>query len=305
VTSDRLSIRDFRVFVAILRSKSVTHAARLLAVPQPSVSRSLSALRRSFGDRLFVRTNEGMSPTPRAMALGESIDHMLRLFDSRTDTPSGFDPRTSKRTFRIAASEVGSVLVMREASTVLKAVAPDVSLTFVPLDLHALIRGLQSGEIDIAVGGFPDLYSGIKQQVLFRESYRCLLRPRHPILKRGFSLENFCEADHAIVSAMDTGHAHQTAERVLLNCIPAHRIRFKCYSFLAAAVLAEASDLIITVPARTALVFGDHLRLTAMTPPMDLPGFDVKQYWHERFDGDPANQWLRHELKTLLRPPSH
>jgi hypothetical protein len=32
-----------------------------------------------------------------------------------------------------------------------------------------------------------------------------------------------------------------------------------------------------------------------------LPGFEVKQYWHERFHNDPGNQWLRHTIASLFR----
>ncbi len=27
--------------------------------------------------------------------------------------------------------------------------------------------------------------------------------------------------------------------------------------------------------------------------PIKLPEFEIAQYWHERFDRDPGNQWLR------------
>src|SRR3546814_2304720 len=33
--------------------------------------------------------------------------------------------------------------------------------------------------------------------------------------------------------------------------------------------------------------------MTVVTPPLDLPTIEVKQYWHERFDHDPGNMWLR------------
>src|SRR3546814_10662944 len=33
--------------------------------------------------------------------------------------------------------------------------------------------------------------------------------------------------------------------------------------------------------------------MPVVTPPLDLPTSEVKQYWHERFDHDPGNMWLR------------
>jgi hypothetical protein len=38
-----------------------------------------------------------------------------------------------------------------------------------------------------------------------------------------------------------------------------------------------------------------------MKPPVELPGFAVKQYWHERFNQDAANVWLRSGVAQLRK----
>src|SRR3546814_5133083 len=69
-------------------------------------------------------------------------------------------------------------------------------------------------------------------------------------------------------------------------------------SFLLSAHLAEQSELILTAPSRlTGLLKTEKVRI--LKPPITLPGFAVKQYWHERFHEDPGNRWLRGVLSRL------
>ena len=53
------------LFDAVLRHRSVSRAAAAVGLSQPAVSNGLRRLREHFHDRLFVRTAEGMMPSPR------------------------------------------------------------------------------------------------------------------------------------------------------------------------------------------------------------------------------------------------
>ena len=38
----------------------------------------------------------------------------------------------------------------------------------------------------------------------------------------------------------------------------------------------------------------------SLKPPFDLPTFAIKQHWHERFQHDAGNRWLRAEIAQLF-----
>jgi DNA-binding transcriptional LysR family regulator len=70
-------------------------------------------------------------------------------------------------------------------------------------------------------------------------------------------------------------------------------------SFAAALVLANASDLIATVPERHT----GNLRAGMFTFPLPFraPGIPVSLLWHPRLDADPAHRWLRECFVEVCR----
>src|SRR5579863_10059445 len=61
------------VFDAVMQERSLTRAGRRLGLSQPATSHALARLRTMLGDELFVRTPEGMQPTPRAEQIAQPI----------------------------------------------------------------------------------------------------------------------------------------------------------------------------------------------------------------------------------------
>jgi DNA-binding transcriptional LysR family regulator len=300
-TIDGLAIADLLTFDAIYAHKSVSKAALVLDVPQPTVSRRLAALRESFGDPLFVRTRQGMEVTRLGSSLVDPIRQMVEIYNGRLQQAARFDPMTSTRAFRICASDFGHLLVLPKLHAWADKRAPNVCFTAVPLGRSDLINRLESGEVDVAVGGFPNLYAGVKEQTLFRESYACLARRDHPTIGSKMTLQEFKRARHIVVSAHLLGHVHQEVEKRILEVCPPNHVRVVSESFLLSALLVEKTDLVVTLPGRTSEFLGERLgALRMVEPPIELPGFDVKQYWHTRFHDDPGNEWLRRGIACSL-----
>lgn len=68
-------------FMAVYQAGSVTLAANKLHVGQPAVSHSLARLRTLFNDPLFVRSGNGVNPTPKAQQIAEGLDPALRRIE--------------------------------------------------------------------------------------------------------------------------------------------------------------------------------------------------------------------------------
>lgn len=287
------------VFQALIEQGQVSAAADQLGVGQSNVSRSLAKLRNHFGDPLFVRTRRGMEPTPRAVQISKSVDDMLRIYQNTLSGSAEFDPASSNRVFHIAGSEVGHVLGISRLGEKIFEMAPHVQLHAVPLGINTLAKELES-DTDLAFGPYPKLYAGIHERTLYTEHYVCMVRRDHPDITAGMSMDDFRRAQHIVVSGQRWGHIHEQIESKIVSAIPEGNIRIVTHNFLAAALLAARSDSVVTVASGTAQALSECSCLRVLKPPFELPDFDVKLYWHERFHHDPAHIWLRNMIYTLF-----
>ena len=73
----------------------------------------------------------------------------------------------------------------------------------------------------------------------------------------------------------------------------ARRIALRVPHFTVVPMVLERTDLILTLPARVARVFERRGKLKALPPPVPIPQAEVAVHWHERFEADPGNRWLR------------
>src|SRR5260221_12484399 len=89
------------VFDAVMQDRSVTRAGSRVGLSQPAMSHALNRLRHMLKDEVFVRTPEGMMPTPRAEALALPLRAALSEMQ-RALEPQAFDPATSDRRFTLA-----------------------------------------------------------------------------------------------------------------------------------------------------------------------------------------------------------
>src|SRR5687768_17131900 len=82
MTPDLLNIRHLRAVAAVVRSGSVTAAARLINLTQPAVSQGIAKLEAQLGLPLFERVTGGMVPTEAGRTLSERAEAALRLIAS-------------------------------------------------------------------------------------------------------------------------------------------------------------------------------------------------------------------------------
>jgi len=296
-----LDLNLLRVFDAVLREKSVTAAAAGLELSQPAVSNALSRLRGLFGDPLFVRTPAGMDATPFARELGEPVRQALALLDSALAHGPGFDPQSSTRAFRFYMSDLGQIEFLPPLIERAQRVAAGVRLEAVAMDVEDIGAALAAGGLDIAVGFLPGLGPPVRRLQLFRDPYVCLMRADHPTIKKTLSRRQFLEASHALVSYRG---GHRVIEEALDRAGLSRRIALRVPHFTVVPMVLARTDLILILPRRVARVYQRLGEFKSLPPPVAIPPADVGVHWHERFDADPGNRWLREQLLELFTDQS-
>jgi len=283
------------VFDAVYRCRSTTRAAEVLHLTQPSISNALKRLRAVFNDTLFVKTAQGMQPTPRADGIAILVDEGLASLRSALQAGRRFEPATATRTFRLYVSDVGQATFIPPLAAHVLKVAPAVRIVTTDPPLDAAQEMMKLGQIDLAIGMFSGLHADFHQQRLFRETYAALVREDHPTIGGTLSAEQFFAADHLIYTPAAGNHAHFEAK---LNAITppsgsVRRVALQLAHSLGIDRVVSSSDLIACVPAHLAHALAGRAGVRAVALPFELSAVDISQFWHERFQRDEGHLWLR------------
>jgi len=292
------------VLVAIHEHGSVSAAAQRLGMSQPSVSTALGKLRQKYGDPLFLRSGHGMKATPRMRSLIQPLREALRRMDDTFATELAFKPTTTQRTFTFAMSDLGEMVFMPKILKRLRQLAPRASVRSIAASAAQIGRGLETGEIDVAVGYFPDLREkSFLEKHLFYHYFVCLLRANHPVTSPALSMAQFLELEHAVVYG--AGRTNEIFERHLRAKKIHRRVVLETPHFLSIPSIISRSDLVVTVPhAVGAFVRDVHMNIRVARPPMRTPKIDLKLHWHRNFHRDPKNKWLRELVADLFTDES-
>jgi DNA-binding transcriptional LysR family regulator len=236
------------VFTRVLTERRVSKVAESLGVSQPAVSNSLAKLRRHFGDELFLRTANGMEPTPFAEQLAESVNHALSMIHSGINQRSSFEPASAQRAVTIGMTDIGEIYFLPALIERLHREAPGVTLSTVRNTAVNLRDELESGKVDLALGLLPQLKAGFFQRRLFMQRYVCLLRRGHRLDKRRVSVAEFAAAEHLVVVSAGTGHGK--VDELLERSGVRRHVRLTVPHYVGVGHILSSTDLIATVPER-------------------------------------------------------
>jgi DNA-binding transcriptional LysR family regulator len=268
---------------------------------QSAVSNALKRLRERFNDPLFVRTPNGMVPTPLATRLIEPIDEGLTKLNQAIDQSRSFDPTSSTHLFRIAMNDVGQVVLLPPLLSAARRVAPRTRFETVEVSPANCRQLLVDGRVDLAVGSWQPLGSGIYQQRLFEESYVALLSIDHPLKSETLSLDDYLAADHIVYRP--SGASYDALQDTLadLNVLDRRKVVLTAAHAMGLSSVVAGSSLLLSVPERLAQTMASprtDLRIARL--PFDVAPFPIKQQWHEQSQVDAGHQWLRRLVFELF-----
>nr|WP_298415363.1 LysR family transcriptional regulator [uncultured Halomonas sp.] len=281
---------------ALLDSRSVTRAAERLNLSQPAVSRTLSRLRYSLDDPLFVRTHRGLRPTARAEALGPPLARLLEELGTLLAPPE-FDPASTTRRFQLATSDYGMHAFLVHQWQTLKYQAPHLRLDIQGYS-GSIEQKLDEGgpELALCVPG-DRVPASVHGREIGSDHFVCVMRENHPLAvkpEEEFTLEAFLGADHQLISM--GGDDRGAVDLALAKHGLKRRVSLRQPHFLASFSATQHSDLLLCVPGCLAASILDHWPLALRRLPLEVAPFSYWLVWHERYHGDAGHGWLRQTL---------
>src|SRR3984957_12110097 len=136
------------VFDILMQERNLTRAGKRLGLSQPATSHALARLRHMLHDDLFVRTPDGMQPTPRADQMAEPVRNALHAL-SITLVPEAFDPANATRDFVVAVNNYAARSVVPALARNVGTMAPHVSLDIQPIGMRDVLDQLDAGTMDV------------------------------------------------------------------------------------------------------------------------------------------------------------
>jgi DNA-binding transcriptional LysR family regulator len=285
---------------ALLKDRNVTHAAARLNITQSALSARLTRLRQLLNDPLFIpaASGRGMTPTPHASALQPELTKLLERLNDFLNAAQVFDPQTSTRVFRIAATDNPAAILAPDLIPILKANAPQAKIAFTLPDKANIAAHLERGEVDLFVGAAEDASDELIGTTLFEDRFVTAQRLGHPRGTEPINLDEFCVSDHLLISTRG-GQFEGMIDRALAELGRERSVTVSIQSYALAPLVLSNSDCLCTLPSRFLQRFKTVLDIYA--PPLALAPFEMKLFWHPRMRADPAHAWLRKQVAQAAR----
>lgn len=294
---EKIDLNLFVVFDAIYRERSVTKVAMQLNLTQPAVSNALGRLRQTFDDPLFVRTPEGMAPTPVADSVVADVRDALALLGRSVEIGARFDPVTSDKVFHFGMNDLAESLLLPKLRAIVKEQAPNISITSYYVERKAATEELKAGIIDLLVDTPMVNSKGLGRAPLKNLPYVVAMRLGHPMSGEPLTVESYLNGEHIHVSSRRKGRGQMD---IALHSLDYRRVvKMRVQNYLVAARITEETDLLWTVPR----LLAETLPLYITDLPFEVGALEWQLYWHKQAEADPANIWMRSVITDMVREP--
>lgn len=284
-------------FKAILEEGSVVDAARRLDLTQSAVSKHLARLREWFDDPLFVRTRDGMMPTPRATELAAGIGALLADAD-RLTAQQTVDPATFEGTFTLSATDEVLCRILPPLLAKLEAQAPNLRLITVPLAPDYSLHELETGAVNLLVAVNWHAPEVLRQGRLMQDRFVVAMHVDNPLAQGPLTLADYADARHILVAplGMETGTvdallAPRGLQRRVIASVPV-------FGLVTPDLLGPKT--LVTLPERVALRMAETQKAVITDLPLPAPPITYHALWHPRFDREPRLRWVRAAVQAAL-----
>lgn len=315
-----MDLNLLRVFTVLMEERNVTRAGERLNVTQSAVSHALTKLRQSIDDPLFVRTPEGMRPTPRAIELSHDVAAALAQLETALLRPS-FDPTTAQLEFSIGCSDYMITTLFSPFMAAIEKSAPGVKLWLRPNSDTNIVEELDRGTLQAAVGVFGGVPSRIVKTELFTETFVWAMRKEHPAaLEEALTVEQVALYRHVdiLIAKRDTATASGIAsqdglERAYILSYPPYLDAFfrekglsrvtgaTVSHILAVPPLLAQTDMVSLIPRRFAELARQTLGLVIREAPGDAPPVRISMLTHRTMGSHPSITWLSQRLQEVAQ----
>lgn len=179
-----MEIRVLRYFLTVVREESITKAAEVLHITQPTLSRQLTQLEEEMGVKLFTRGTRKISLTNEGILLRRRAEEIMELVD-KTEKEMAAQEEQIEGCISIGCGELAAVGALPELLKSFIQRYPQVTFELLTANADQVKERMETGTIDIGLLLEPidiDKYEYIRLGT--RERWVVLMRPDDALAKR-------------------------------------------------------------------------------------------------------------------------
>ncbi|WP_051340752.1 LysR family transcriptional regulator [Azospirillum halopraeferens] len=184
--SQQAADHELQALIAVGAGDTISAAARANGLSQPALNRSLRTLEIRLGLPLFLRTRDGLRPTPE----GEELLRRTKL--ALTEIRQGVEELALLRGAAAGRARIGALPMSRTRLVPLAVERllerfPAAEVAIVDGTYGSLLGSLRNGDLDVIVGTIrtPPPTEDIVSEELFRDDIVIVARAGHPVAAPG------------------------------------------------------------------------------------------------------------------------
>ncbi len=294
-----MDLNLLRVLHTVLTERNVARAAARLHVTPSAVSNQLARLRELVGDPLVTRKGRGIVPTPRATELAGPIARALGDLDAAL-TAEPFDPARCTRRFTLALADVGQLVWGRRLAVAMGRAFPRAHLRMVGIDALVSLGDLASSEVDLHLG-VAGPRPGVHVERLRADP--SVLAGRAARGRRKLTARALAELRHVRVEMVPGKSFRDPYADAYAKAGMPRNVVMTVPSYVTAAEVVAASDLVTMLPSSLFAVLAPRLGLRALAAPLLEHATELSLSWHERTHADPAAAAFRGLVRGVVARP--
>lgn len=301
----KINLNLLKILDALLTESHVTSAGSQVGLSQSATSTALKQLRDILGDPILVRgQGSQMYLTDYAKSIQGPVSRLIQeitgLFKREV-----FAPDTVTRTFHIGMSDYMSFVLLPQIIERLHEEAPYIKLVVHHINYFNDASKLETGELDLVLGNFPDAPSHIERQSLYEDYPVFVAHQSHPIFleDKKMTLSQIIAYPLIMVSFMNDPTDNYLDRLIKSQGLPA-KVKVVVPHALIALMSLQKNNYITHTVKRMAEPIAKQSHLRFIDPPVELLSLEkepyvAQQYWYKTSSSDEAHQWLRQLIASV------
>ena len=179
-----MELRVLRYFLTIAREGSITNAANVLHVTQPTLSRQIHDLEEELGQRLFVRGSRNMSLTAEGMILRKRAEEIISMVD-KTEAEFHSMSNVVSGDIYIGGGETDAIKLIAQIVCELRTAYPEIHYHLYSGNAEDVTERLDKGLLDFGLLIQPaDISKYDYFNIPARDTWGVIMRKDIPLAKK-------------------------------------------------------------------------------------------------------------------------